>query len=277
MALMGLLMCLRIAALGTEQVSLHGLGKQGAGALASMVVAFGGAACVLWGVAAAVGQAEWVGGTIWSGALYTAAFGLYTAALAAGPVSTVSPWTNATIVLLWLIRPTGGVWSILGMALFVYGAWKSVSGGRISRPVLWMLAGDAGLVCARFWDAARAGNPPPLAYAASQYLSISLWMCVLVVATDRWRDVWHLASARTGWSVAAAASNATAYATLFALLQWLPPAVVEAASSLAGLGAAFVGALVFHEPQPRSRVAASIWMTVGALVLLADHAWHLHA
>ncbi|WDL96149.1 EamA family transporter [Alicyclobacillus sp. ALC3] len=269
--MLGLLMFIRVLSLSTEQLSVHGLGREVRQPLATMVITFGGAACVLWGAAALHDQVEWIGITIWSGAIYAITFGLYTTALGIGPVGEVSPWTNATIVLMWLVRPTGGIVSALAMVLFAVGAWKLV-GRKVSKAVVMMVAGDVLLVTARLVDASHTGYPL-YAYAASQFTSVALWMLVPTFLFQKHKNVLQLAAARPLWGVTAAGANAIAYLTLFALLKWLPPTIVEAVSSLAGLLATLFGVVFFRETDGRRKIVACTLMTLGVLCLLLDH-WH---
>lgn len=263
-------MLIRVLSLTNEQLTVHGLGRN-AEPLATMVITFGGAACVLWVAAALHGEVEWIGITIWSGAIYAVTFGLYTTALGIGPVGEVSPWTNATIVLLWLVHPTGGLVSVLAMLLFAIGAWKLVS-RRMSKAVFMIIAGDILLVTARLVDASHTGYPL-YAYAASQFSSVALWMLVPTVLLQSTKKVLGLAVSRPLWAAGAASANAMAYLSLFALLKWLPPTLVEAVSSLAGLLATLFGVVFFHEADGRRKVFACVLMTAGVLCLLLDH-WH---
>lgn len=267
--LIGSLMLLRVLSLSGEQLSVHGLGRDISQPLATMVITFAGAACILWVTAAMHGEAHWIGATIWSGAIYAVTFGLYTTALGIGPVGDVSPWTNGTIVLLWLVQPTGGMLSVAAMLLFAFGAWRLV-GRRLSKAVLMMIAGDILLVTGRLLDASHTGYPL-YAYAASQFTSVVLWMLVVVVLFSAGGSVTRLFCMRPLWAVGAATANALAYLTLFALLKWLPPTLVEAASSVAGFLATLFGVVFFHEAEGRRKVWACSLMTIGVLCLLLDH------
>lgn len=265
----GLLILFRIVTLSSERVAFHGLAQGETGALPTMGIAFWGAALLLWIVAFAEGQVFFIGPTVWTGSVYALAFGLYTASLAEGPVGSVSSWTNATILLLWLIQPTGGVASIGGIVLFSYGAWLLVS-RKLTRAVVMMLLSDVLYVIARLLDTAHT-HFPLFAYAASLFTWISLWMSVPIVSSGQTLAVLRLAKERPGWSIAAASTNAATYLALFALIHWLPTALVEAVSALAGFASTLAGIIIFHESQGKRKVAASSLMTVGVLVLLFDH------
>lgn len=267
--LVALLIVARIVALSGEQVAVHGLGQDTESPLPTMAVTFWGATVVLWIVASLHGQAQFIGSTIWTGVVYAIAFGLYTAALAIGPVGSVSPWTNATIVLLWMIRPTGDVASFIGIAIFTGGAWL-LARGRLTRATLMILVADGFLVAARLIDASHTQHPV-FAYAASLYTSISLWMAVPVVLFAQGRPMVRLIGTRPGWSVAAALLNAASYLVLFSLLKWIPPTLVEAVSTLAGVGATLAGVILFQESQAARKVLASCLMTLGVSVLIMDH------
>jgi drug/metabolite transporter (DMT)-like permease len=260
------LVLLRIVALAGERVVFHALGKGQRSALPTMCVAFGGAAIILWLFAMATHQVTWVGLTIWIGAVYAGAFGLYTKALAMGPVSTVSAWTNLTIVLLWFIQPTGGVVSTIGIVVFTGGAWLLLS-RQVTRAVWLMVCSDILFIAARLLDASHT-HIPTFSYAASLYTSISLWMVVPVLATAQTRAVVNLVIRKPIISLAAAVSNGVAYVTLFALLHWMTPALVESISSLAGFAATLAGIWVFHEEQGMRKISASLLMTIGVLMLL---------
>lgn len=263
------LIALRVAALVGERISIHSLGRKENSALATMIVAFGGAAVVMWLFAWHEDQVEWVGMTIWTGAIYACAFGLFTKALALGPVSSVSAWTNLTVVLLWLIQPTEGVAAIAGIGLFAAGAWLLMA-KQMTRAVWLTITSDLLFVVARLLDAAHT-DIPVFSYAASLYTSITLWMLVPAVATMQLPSIPRLIRRRPVISISAAITNAVAYITLFTLLRSLTPALVESISSLAGFVTTLAGVFIFHEAQGKKRIGAAFLMTVGVLLLLSSH------
>ncbi len=263
------LIALRIVSLVGERISIHALGRKESSAIATMCVAFGGAAVVMWLFAIVQHQAVWVGETIWNGIIYAAAFALFTKALALGPVSTVSAWTNLTVVVLWLIQPTEGLIAIAGIVLFSCGAWLLMS--KQMRTAVWLTIGsDLLFVAARMLDASHT-DIPTFSYAASLYTSITLWMLVLAVATTQLRSIPALIVRRPFVSLSAAVTNAVAYITLFALLHELTPALVESISSLAGFVTTIAGILIFHETHGKRRIVAAFLMTIGVLLLLSSH------
>ncbi|QQE81007.1 hypothetical protein [Alicyclobacillus sp. SO9] len=267
--LVSVLMIVRIALLSTERVAFHGLGRGSYSAFATMGIAFWGASLVLWGVALEEQQAVWIGDTVWIGLIYAFAFGLYTAALTKGSVGGVSAWTNLTIVLLWIIHPTGGWISILGIFIFTTGAlW--LAGKRITTSVLLIVCSDIMFVAARLLDASHT-HLPSFSYAASLFTSISLWMTIGIVLNSRVPETLRLFWARPGWSLASAATNAGAYLSLFLLLHWLPPALVEAVSAFAAFVATLVGVVFFQEQNAKLKLTASFTMTIGVMILLIDH------
>ncbi|WAH38688.1 hypothetical protein [Alicyclobacillus dauci] len=266
--IVGLLGLFRIATLTAERVAIHGLGKARQGSLATMGIGFGGAAVVLWLVAWWQGQVIWVPSTMWTGVVYAVAFGFYTASLTQGSVSAVSPWTNATVVILWLIHPFGSLLSWSGLGLFALGAWF-LTVRRISRAVLWMLISDVLLAVARFIDVTNA-DQPPLAYAASLFTCIGLWMLVPIVLFGEIPSLARLFFLRPGWSVTAACTNAAAYVALFGMLKFVHPAVIEAISALASVAATLVGIVFLKEAQGRRKILASTLMTFGTVLLLLD-------
>ncbi len=267
--MLGTLIIIRIITLSGEQIAVHGLGKGERSALPTMAIAFFGAALLLWIVAIAHGQRIWIGSTLWTGVLYAIAFGLYTTSLQEGPVGSVSPWTNATIILLWLIQPTEDLLSVGGILIFSYGAWLLIS-RKITRPVILMILSDLFLVMARLLDVSNS-HLPAFAYSASLFTSISLWMSIPVALYGQLFPAIRLLRIRPAWSITAASTNAFSYITLFALLEWLPPALVEAISALSGFAATIIGITIFHESRGRRNIWGSGLMTLGVLLLLLDH------
>lgn len=265
----GFFILVRIVFLSTERLAIHGLGRGNQSALATMVIAFWGAAIALWIVAFSQHQVLWLGSALWIGLIYALAFGLYTSALVQGPVGSVSAWTNLTIILLWILKPTGTIVSVFGIILFtVGGAW--LAGRTISRSVLWIVASDVLFVVARTVDSHHT-HLPTFAYAASLFTSISVWMTLAAIFLGATGSILPLFWQRPGWSIAAAAANAGAYLSLFILLHWLPPSLVEAISALAAFVATVVAVTWFHEDDAFRKLGASTIMTSGVLILLVNH------
>lgn len=258
----------RIFALTAERIAIHGLGEARQGSLATMGISFGGASVVLWAFALHAGQMQWVASTMWTGMIYAAAFGLYTKSLVTGPVSTVSPWTNATVVLLWIIHPFGGMWSWIGLSLFAIGA-AFLTTRPFNMSVVWMLASDALLAIARLIDVHHVAQPE-MAYAASLFTAIGLWMMVPTILFDRVASLTKLFFIRPVWSITAASSNAFAYLALFAMLRFVHPAVIEAISTMASVAATLFAIIVFKEGQGGRKIFASVLMTLGTICLLVD-------
>jgi len=265
----GFFVLVRIVFLSTERVALHGLGRGNQNALATMAIAFWGASLILWLVALSQHQLLWVGDAIWIGLIYALAFGLYTAALAEGPIGAVSAWTNLTIILLWLLNPSDSGVAWCGIALFTAGGiW--LAGRQFSRSIIWIILSDLLFVMARTLDSHHT-HFPTYAYAASLFTSISSWMAVAIVSGGAVTSVLPLFWARPGWSLAAALTNAGAYLSLFMLLHWLPPSLVEAVSAFAAFVATAAGVVWFHESNAVRKLGASMLMTIGVLVLLVNH------
>ncbi|PSR35332.1 MAG: hypothetical protein C7B46_01290 [Sulfobacillus benefaciens] len=260
----------RLGLLSGERVAFHGLGKNRS-ALATMVVAYGGASIVLWLAAVVMGTARFVPATFWSGGVYALSFGLYTTALSKGEVGQVSAWANATPVLLFLWHPTGTIWAWLSVMGFLGGAlWLGGIGKRINRGVVLMLLSDLILVLGRLLDVGHVGIEP-LAYAASLYLVVTLWMVLASILFGKMTSVWQLLRERPIWALASAVSNGGSYLTLFMLLGMMPVTLIEAVSALAGIGATVVGVFGFHERGRRRKIVAATVMTLATILLLYDH------
>lgn len=261
------LVCLRILTLTTERVSLNRLGKPGGyGALTTMAIGFGGAAMVLLLMSLFDGVPIPFKTTFWIGALYALAFGLYTASFVKGPIGLVSPWSNATVVLLWLYHPLDSTEAWWGLFLFAVGV-LILTHRQFSSAVVMMLASDVVLAVARLMDVRNTGHAP-VAYAAGMFVAIGAWMLIPLIVSGQYKNVFPLLRREPGWSVVAATSNAAAYLSVFTLLNWLHPAVVEAFSALASSLATFVGVLVFHERQALQKIFSSILITIGTILLL---------
>lgn len=264
--IIGVLGLIRIVTLSGERVALHRLGQRESGWLATMVIGFCGAAAVLWVMNLWQGAGSWRLVTLWIGAIYAVAFSLYTAAMARGPVSVVSPWSNATVVILWLLHPSGGILAILSLTLFALGAFL-LTGYKVSAPVLWMLLSDGLLALARIADVHHVAESP-VAYATNLFTAISIWMIIPLFLARKLGLVTRLVRTEPGWSFIAASSNAAAYLALFCLLRFLHPAIVEAISAVASSVAAFFGVFFFHEGGAVRKTTSSICMTLGTVLLL---------
>ncbi len=264
--IIGALGLIRIVTLSGERVALHRLGQRESGWLATMIIGFCGAAAVLWVMNLWQGTSSWHPATLWIGAIYAIAFSLYTASMARGPISIVSPWSNATVIILWLLHPSGGILAVASLALFALGAFL-LTGHKVSAPVLWMLASDGFLALARIADVHHVTEPPVI-YATNLFTAISLWMMIPLLVSGKIRSVARLVRAEPGWSFIAASSNAAAYLALFCLLRFLHPAIVEAISAVASSVAAFSGVFFFHEGGLLRKTFSSIFMTMGTVMLL---------
>lgn len=258
--------CLRILTLTVERVSLNRLGQTGYGSLATMGVGFGGAGIILLLMSLWDGVPIPFSSTFFAGALYATAFALYTAAFVRGPIGLVSPWSNATVVLLWLYHPLESESAWIGLALFAIGVLV-LTHRHFNKAVLLMLASDCILAIARVHDVQHTEHEP-IAYATGMFIALSLWMTIPIFISGQHKSLLPLIRREPGWSVVAATSNAGAYLSIFTLLRWLHPAVVEALSALASSAATFVGVFIFHEQQGTRKIFSSILVTAGTILLL---------
>lgn len=258
---------IRIATLTSERVAFNKLGRAGGGSLSTMGIGFGGAAIILWVVAVCQGTVTWQHSTWWTGAIYALAFGCYTVSIVRGKLSIVSQWSNATVVLLWLLHPEWNLISLLGISLFSFGALLLVR-VDLSKPVLLMIASDILLACARYIDVQHA-NEAVVPYSASLFTVISVWMFAMVAMRGKlWLTI-QMVRRRPAWSFIAASSNAAAYACLLWMLRFLHPAAVEAISALASATTWLCGVLLLHEGASLRKIISSSAMLVGSVLLLA--------
>ena len=272
MGLYFLVIC-RVGCLTGERIFFHYLGEKRNG-LATTLVAFGGAAALLWIAAVCVGPIDLVGGAFWPSLIYAAHFALYTTAFGMGSVSTVSPWTNLTVLLLFLWAPAGGLLAWAGLGAFGIGMWLLV--GRHPThwtPVLAIVAASLLLAVARLADVGRSTGPA-LAYAASMYTWVSLWIGIVVLVAGRTEEVAGLLRERPLWSLFSAGANAASYITLVLLIRELPLAGLESLGSVAALAATLIGSFWLKEPAGKRKIMASWLMSGGALALLWDHLAH---
>lgn len=271
----------RLVALSGERVGLRGLGRIRAGRpLTVALEAYGGAALLLWAAAGLTGHLTWVWPAVLTGLVYAVAFGAYAAALSQGALSSVSAWSNATAVLLFLQHPTGGWVSWLGLALFGLGGgwlWQAgragVRGADDRRPILWMLICDAALVAGRGIDVGHGMHSlgQALPYAATVYTTVAAAMATVRLRVGGGHGGPRSVGGHAGWLAVAAMGNALAYLALLRLLADFPPAVVEAASAGAALSAAGLGVICFGEKNGGPRLLAAGLLTLGAALLVYDH------
>lgn len=262
---------LRVSALTLERVGLRRLGDRQS-PWPVMTLAYGGAALGLWAAALAGHDLRWRWAALLPSLTYWAAFTLYTVALVEGPLAVVSPWANATVPLLFALRPSGGVGVVLGLAIFAVGTWMNSAGRRLARGVWYMLASDALLAVARLQDAHQVHAP--LSYGATLYTLVAVWMVTMtqVLRQPGLGAAWSLLQRRLGWGMLALSANAASYLTLLVLLRHLPPGAVEAVSGLASFFAAWLGVRWLGERQSRRTLWGALLMALGAGVVLYDHA-----
>ncbi len=261
----------RLGLLSSERVAFHGLGRRQS-SWSTMVVAYGGAALVLWLGALFMGSVDFISAAFGPGSVYAVSFTLYTMALSRGEVGQVSAWANATPVLLFLWQPTGTGWAWLAVAGFALGAlWLGgLRRGEVNSAVVWMLLSDVVLIIGRLLDVSHRAFDP-IAYAASIYLVVTGWMVLAMFFLGQGRATMRLIQRRPLWSLFAAAANGGSYLTLFSLLKLMPVTLIEAISALAGVGATIIGVLWFHETGRRRKILASTVMTLATILLLYDH------
>ncbi|MCL5063917.1 MAG: hypothetical protein M1600_02360 [Firmicutes bacterium] len=265
----------RVGSLTGERLFFHFLGEKKNGLVTTMV-AFGGAACLLWMAAAGSGHLRWVSAAFFPSLIYAAHFVLYVTAFSEGDVAAVSPWTNLTVLLLYLWNPFGGWLAGIGLTCFVIAMGLGVERGesRNFRPVLLMVAACLVLAVGRQAD---VGQPPtyPLAYAASLFTCISLWVAVMILCLAQERAVVALVRERPLWSLLSAITNAASYLTLVLLIHRLPLAALEALGSIAALLATAIGVVWLLERPGKRKMVASWLMSAGAAALLSEHLIHL--
>lgn len=261
------LVVFRVGLLSGERVAFHGLGRD-RHPLATTVVAYGGATVLLWILCGITNHVHWIGEAFWPGAVYALSFALYTAALTQGPVSLVSGFANATVVMLFLIAPDWNRESLLAVSLFLAGAVLLLPTRKgLSLSVVWMLLSDAALVAGRTFDA-RQPIPLSLPYAASLFTSVVGWLIIPVTAYGLWGSCAQLVRSRPVWSLISAVLNGLSYLTVLSLLQKVPPTAVEAISAWAGVVATIFGVVTFHEGKATRMVGGAALMTLGTVILL---------
>lgn len=258
---------IRLVALSTERIAFSQLGRERS-VLATTAVAYGGAAAFLWVIVLIIGQSQFLWQAFWPGAIYAVSYALYTAALAAGPVSIVSTFANATTVILFLLNPRWDVASIVAIASFVMGALLFLPSSKGGRPaVIWMLLSDVALASGRLLDVHNQGLPE-LPYAASLFSSVMVWLSVPITLYGLWPEVISSARLRPNWAVLASVANGTAYLTVLELLGRMTATAVEAISAGAGILATMAGLIWLHEGDVRRRITAASLMTVGTIILV---------
>lgn len=264
---LGFLILSRVILLSGERVAFHGLGRR-ANSLAVTMAAYGGAAAVLWTVTLLTGPVHWVGAAFWPGAVYAASFTLYTAALSAGPVGVVSGFANLTVPMLFFWDPRWDGLSLAALALFLAGSVALLPAPtRLTRPVAWMILSGVALAAGRLIDRGNLSFVS-LPYAASLYTAVMLWLVIPATAYGAWVPAWKLVRGRPGWMAGASIFNALSYVTALELLRLVTPAVVEAVSSTAGLGATLVGSLWFREGRVVQKTLAAGLMAVATVLML---------
>lgn len=267
---MDIWLAVRVASLTGERLAYRLFGRRQASPWPVMGAAYIGAALFLWAAAGAQGHwgVDWQ--AFWPSMAYAAAFGLYTSSLVTGQASQVSPWSNATAMMLFILHPADwrGV-SWLFMGLFGIGAWCQVQ-GRLSWPVLMMVASDMLLVVGRLGDVhAAMGNP--WTYGASLMTFVAVWMGLAIAARGELPAVFRVVAAYPLASAATGLLNAVSYVSVVVLLESWPATLVEASSAVAALAAAVIAPFLFQERATSRRIGGAVLMTLSAVLLLWDY------
>jgi hypothetical protein len=264
------LAAVRVAVLAGERVALRRLGA-GGGGVATTLVACGGACLALTAAAWGTDSFTAVRVAFLPSLLYTLHFVLYTAAFAEGPVSAVSPWTNLTVLLLFLVHPRGGPLAWAGVSVLAFGAGLAIAESRgRPRPIVLIVAADVLLVVGRSLDATRL-SVPPIGYAANLYAWVTLWLLIYASASGRLSDAYRLVARRPGWAAMASLANGASYVILVILLRILSLPAVEGLGAVAALAAGLAGAYWLNEPTTGRKMMASWLMSGGAVALICDH------
>ncbi len=267
---MGWWVSLRVASLTGERLALRYLGQVGAPAPGIMGVTYMIAALLLWGAVFLHGPAHFYWRALGPGTVYAAGFMLYTQSLIRAPTSEVSPWSNATIFILFSTAPPAWGWAWLFLAVFAFGAWLQV-GERISPAVWLMLASDVFLAAGRLLDAFQ-GPALPLPYGASVMTVVLVWVGAVLAVRGEAAQVCRMLVRFPVLSALGAALNAMSYFTVVMLLALLPPALVEATSAAASMLAVIVSIYLFRETAPVRVFMGGFLMTASAILWLG-HAW----
>ncbi|WP_028962826.1 hypothetical protein [Sulfobacillus thermosulfidooxidans] len=261
---MGLWLIVRIFSLSGERMVLTALGRHSdpwgiMGASSVMAALF------LWlGVFLQHQPLTWLWPILWPSMVYAAAFSLYTWALSKGPISEVSPWSNATTLLLFLWHP--GLSQGIGfIASFAIGAW--LAGAQSLSLAGWvMLASDVFFAAGRLLDV-HYRLYSPLTYGANLMTWVSLWI-LSGLALSRGRG--KILSTVKNFPVLSTLEgffNALSYVSVIMLLRQMPVAIIEAVSSIAGLLAA-LGGFIFHEQMTVRQILGAFIMSASAFFLL---------
>lgn len=260
----------RVACLTGERIFFHNLGEKRSG-LVTTLVAFGGAAALLWVAAAIAGPLTIVPEAFYPSLIYAGHFALYTTAFSMGAISTVSPWTNVTVLVLFFWGPLGRWLAWVGVALFGVGIGLFLERKpKHLLPVVMMIGSSVLLAIGRKFDLGQETGPP-LAYAASMFTWVTLWIGIVVLVLGQGRDVIRLVKERTQWSFLSAGSNAASYVTLVLLIHRLPLAALESLGSISALLATLIGAFWLMEATSGRKILASWLMSGGAVAMLLDH------
>ncbi len=223
------------------------------------------AALFLWlGVVLQHQPLIWLWPILWPSLVYAGAFSLYTWALSQGPISEVSPWSNATTLFLFIWHP--GLSQGIGfVALFALGAWLA-GAQRLSLAGWVMLASDVFFAAARLLDV-HYRLYPPLTYGANLMTWVSLWILTGLTISGGRGKILGTVKDFPVFSTIEGFLNALSYVSVVMLLRQMPVAIVEAVSSIAGLLAA-LGGFVFHEQMTMRRILGALIMSVSAILLL---------
>ncbi|AUW93297.1 EamA family transporter [Sulfobacillus sp. hq2] len=267
---MDLWIVLRIVSLTGERLAYRVFGRDRASPWAVMGLSYVGAAVWLWAIAAWKGTSGFDWQALGPGTLYAGAFALSTMSLVIGEASQVSPWSNATTLLLFLIHPAHlppTSWLLIG--LFAVGAWWQVQ-GHLSKPVWMMLASDGLLAMGRLADV-HVQSPDPWTYGASLMTCVASWMIAAVFWHQEGKAVFRVAKAMPVTTGIVGLLNAIAYVSVVILLKRWPASLVEASSAVAAFFAALIAVYLFREAANSRRIGGAAIMTVTAVLLILDY------
>ncbi len=260
----------RVVSLTGERIFLHVLGEGEPGPVTT-TIAFGGAAALLWAVAWASGHAQIAPAAFFPSIIYACSFAIYTAALSKGAVSAVSPWSNLSVLFLFLVAPDSGWWAWSGLAALGMGTALLVTGTTTDVIPVWMMIGaDVLFVVARVLDVGRAPGSA-VTYAANLYGWVTVWIGGFALALGQGHRIIPLVQRRLRWSFLSSLTNAASYLSFILLMPRLPLWVIEGLGSIAALIATLIGSFWLLEAMAWRKIVGSSLMSLGAVLLLLGH------
>ena len=215
-----------------------------------------------------------------SGFIYSIAFIFYTRSLSTEEVSLVGPLYNFNVLFLLImttliLNESFKLTKLVGIFILIYGArflnnqeniWLSLKSIIENKSCQMMIAASLLIAAGRIVDALNIHHIPPLIYAFTLYVIVSIYLLIYILFTGKMAHVKELIRTKPLLSFASGFTNAYSYVFLLIAFTQIEISIAEPASML-GMIITVILSKIFFKEVIRDRFIGVIIMVAGAWFL----------